>query len=137
MSTTHADLRAALVTLIEALTVSGDALVVSDESDALQMYATEWDGRHVAIAVDEAPGDEWGGVREYVVTLSAAEYRGCDEPAARSSISALARSLRTAVLATNALVSAEAQVIDAEVDTIAREGDAIILRQRYQIHAVS
>lgn len=136
MSTTHDSLRTGIATVVTGLTVGGIALTVSQSTDAADMYATEQLGRRVCVALEDAPGEEYGGVRAYVATLSAARMRGCDEVAARSSLSALARALRTAMLGRAALASYEAQVVDADADDITRDGDAIILRQRYQLLAV-
>lgn len=127
---THATIRTGL-----AAVVTGLSLTVSDSSDAADMFGTEHGAHRVAIAIDEAPGDEWDGTRRYVATLSAGHLRGCSEAAAQSALASLARSLRTAMLAGGALAAYDAQVVDAEADTITREGNSMILRQRYQIHA--
>lgn len=141
MSTTHTDLRTAIATVVTGLTVGGYTLAVSDSSDVADMFATELGCHRVAIAVDEAPGDEWGGIRAYVVTLSAGALRGCNESSDSASASArcstLARALRTAMLAQGALASAGAQITEMIADDITREGDAIVLRQRYPILAPS
>jgi len=136
VSTTHDSLRTGIAAVVAGLTVGGIALTVSQSTDAADMYATEQLGRRVCVALEDAPGEEYGRVRTYYAVLSAAHMRGCDEVAARSSLSTLARALRTAILAPTALASYEAQVVDADSDDITRDGDAIILRQRYQILAV-
>lgn len=137
MSTTHTDLRTAIATVVTGLTVGGYTLTVSDSSDVADMFTTELGCHRVCIAVDEAPGDEWGSIRAYVVTLSAGALRGCSEAAARALCSTLARALRTAMLAQGALASAGAQITETIADDITREGDAIVLRQRYPILAPS
>ena len=132
---THTDIRGALVTLVTGLTVGGYVLRVSDASDALDMVSTEQGGHVVAVLVQDAPGDQWGGTRSFVAVLSAAAGRGCNEPVARATMSTLAAALRTAMLAQGALGSIGTQVIAAQSETIQRDGDVVVLRQTYQLQA--
>jgi hypothetical protein len=129
---THTDIRAAVVTLIEGL-----SLRVSPSTDALDMMATEQGAHVVAVLVADAPGDQWGGTRAFVVELSAAAGRGCNEAAARALLSTLAASLRGAMLTPGALASASATVPAAEVESIERAGDVVVLRHRYEIMAIA
>jgi hypothetical protein len=124
---THTDIRTAVVSLIEGL-----SLRVSPSTDALDMMATEQGAHVVAVRVADAPGDQWGGTRSFVLELSAAAGRGCNEAAARALLSTLASSLRGAML--DGLADASGyQVTDATDDRIARDGDVVVLRQTYQL----
>lgn len=134
--TTHADLHAAVSTLVSGLTI-GVALRVSTRSDVAELSATELGAHVVCVAVDESPGDDRGGMRYYMLTLSAGRLIGCNEAAARSAVSALARGLRTAVQAQNALGSVGTQVVRAESDDITTAAGYIALRQRYIMIAPS
>ena len=129
---TYTDIRSALATLITGLTVGGYVLRVSDVSDALDMVSTEQGGHVVAVLVQDAPGDQWGGTRSYVAVLSAAAGRGCSEQAARDIMSALAEALRAAILDDLADTSGF-QVIDASTDSIETAGSVVVLRQTYQL----
>ena len=132
---THTDIRSALATLVTGLTVGGYVLRVSDVSDALDMVSTEQGGHVVAVLVQDAPGDGQRGPRQVEATLSAAAGRGCNEAAARATMSTLAAALRTAMLAQGALGSIGTQVIAAQSETIQRDGDVVVLRQTYQLQA--
>jgi len=133
---THTTVRTAIASVVTGLTVDGVALTVSDSSDAVDMYAHEQMARRVCILIEDAPGDEWGGTRAYVATLSAACMRGLSETAARDSLALLARALRSGMIDdladTNGI-----QVIDASTDTIGRDGDSVVLRQTYQLRAAA
>lgn len=115
--------------------VTGLGYRVALGSEYETMYATD-SGYGVGVALDDAPGDEYGSVREYLLTLRAFVLRGASEATARGTAETMAQALRGAMLAVNALSSVPAQVVEAESWRIQPVGDVIQIEQTYRLITV-